>query len=368
MRKVSSLNPAFARGALRAVSAATLACSLVFFGCTTDWTPGSGRPDRSGPAVGPTMPSSTPGSESNNPVVPMTSAMLLPAGAQHVNVDALATAAADQGFRGRVLGSLDPAAPVASTGVAGLDNPTGQFVNPAVIANPQYTVNSTVNSIGQGSIIGADAATTGGAIVGGATIAPSVGVATGALTNVPMTSTFTGSTTGNASVLPSVAATQAQSPLSVVPNTTATNGVVFATPNTILTPTNAAIRTTVGQFAAGPGVMVTTVPSTTAPGTVTVTNVPNGSLTPTVSSGAMTNPTLAANPPIGTVPVNVVPNRVVSHAAVAPRATSATTAVGRASGPLLIVRGANGGITITNVGTAAAVTTPTTGHPLVIQH
>lgn len=59
-----------------------------------------------------------------------------------VNTDALALLAAKEGFRGRILGKSNPGRippPMSS-------QPTGQFVSPALIANPQITVNSSISS------------------------------------------------------------------------------------------------------------------------------------------------------------------------------------------------------------------------------
>ena len=70
MRKNSS----FAGHALRLIAAASLACTVATVGCSTDRNPGAGEPQRYAPSVGPTNPSSTPGSEQNRPVnPPMTS-------------------------------------------------------------------------------------------------------------------------------------------------------------------------------------------------------------------------------------------------------------------------------------------------------
>jgi len=278
MRKASRLNPPFA-SRMRLLAAASLACSLALFGCTTDRYPGAGSPERSGPAVGPANPSSTPGSESGQPI-PMMSSMVEPVSAQVVrrpNVDALATAAANAGFRGRVLGRLDPGTTAAASGVGGVDYPTGQFVNPAVIANPQYTVNSAINSVGVEPAIG--------------DLGTAAAVAT---TAVGSSAAATGAITSSATTLPSVTAATAGAPL---------------------TPTTAAIRTTVGQFAAG------------ARGTV-ITNT----TAPIRASNATTS------------------------------AITASQTVGSVSKPIVISQSGTG-VTITNVG---AVTTGTGGHAIVL--
>jgi len=257
MRKVSRQNPMIARGGWRLLAAASLAASLSLFGCTSDRIPGSGAPDRNGPGLG-QAPSATPGSESNNPIpvhMSMASSMLIePATAQvlrRVNVDALATAAANAGFRGRVLGIADPAAGSSTTGIAGADYPTGQFINPAVIANPQYTVNSSINSVG------VVPATTGDFGGGGAVIAN--GAAVGAVTN---------------------SSTAAISNLTAIPNQT-TAAPVFLTPNALLTPTNAS--SAVPSPAVAANLPVASVGRSTASSAVRTANVTSAVTSPTMS-------------------------------------------------------------------------------------
>jgi len=351
MREMSKRNKGFARG----VAAASLAVSLAMFACTTDRNPGAGAPLKSSPYA---APSSTPGSESNRPIVQrnpaMSSSMLMPAAAQGVrpvNVDALATLAADQGFRGRVLGYLPTTEPPSGARVAGTDVPTGQFINPSAYANPQSTVNSSISSSPTPVIAGSLGAT-GVAVVGT--------TAVGAATNVPMTSSLTNTTSG-------VTNTSATASAVTVPSVSATQSTTSAAarvPNSLATPTNTAIPVTVGQFAAGPGVSTTVVPSTVNPGSVTITNIPNGSLTPTVSSGAMTTPLLAANAPIASVG-----SSKTSAATTTSSRTSASVTSAPVSKQLVILRDANGGVTITNIGTSAitanAKTTTTTGKAVV---
>src|SRR6266496_6341763 len=104
-------NLSFASQAMRLFAAASLACTVATVGCSTDHMPGAGAPQRYAPSVGPTMPSATPGSEQNRPVnPPMTSSYTTPNAVlpQHSNLDALAVAAANQSFRGRYLGTVEP--------------------------------------------------------------------------------------------------------------------------------------------------------------------------------------------------------------------------------------------------------------------
>src|SRR3954470_17192110 len=108
MRKNSS----FASHAFRLIAAASLACTVATVGCSTDRTPGAGQPQQYGPTTGPTMPSSTPGSEQNRPLnPPMSSSYTASPGAvvvQPVNTDAIAIAAANQSYRGLYLGVVNP--------------------------------------------------------------------------------------------------------------------------------------------------------------------------------------------------------------------------------------------------------------------
>src|SRR5581483_512062 len=84
---------------------ASLATALVVVGCTSNRYPGNGEPTRVTPSYGAVTPSLTPGSSSGTSgIPPMASSYTTSAGTPRVNTDALAILAADQGFRGRVLG------------------------------------------------------------------------------------------------------------------------------------------------------------------------------------------------------------------------------------------------------------------------
>jgi hypothetical protein len=141
-------NPSFASQALRLIAAASLACTVATVGCTTDRTPGAGEPQRLAPSVSPTMPSSVPGSEQSRPVNPPMISSYTPAPGvvvtqRRTNLDDVAVAAAAQSYRGRYLGPSDP------TTAGYVMNPaiqTGQWQNPALVANPQITVNSSISS------------------------------------------------------------------------------------------------------------------------------------------------------------------------------------------------------------------------------
>lgn len=139
MRKATS-NQEFGRRSWRWLAGASLAVTLAAFGCTTNDNTISGEPARSTPMY---SPSTTPGiSYGTEGIPPMASSYTYSTGPS-VNTDALATLAADQGYQGRVLG------PSAAVGPQlGYAEPTGgQFVNPAMIVNPQSTVNSSISAV-----------------------------------------------------------------------------------------------------------------------------------------------------------------------------------------------------------------------------
>ena len=140
-------NPSFASHAFRLIAAASLACTVATVGCTTDRTPGAGEPQRYTPTTGPTMPSSTPGTEQSRPVnPPMISSYTASPGAavlQRVDTDAIAIAAANQSYRGRYLGVVDPGSvPSYAVNPQAANVETGQFINPAYTTNPEITVTS----------------------------------------------------------------------------------------------------------------------------------------------------------------------------------------------------------------------------------
>src|SRR5919206_510224 len=151
-------NLSFASQAMRLMAAASLACSIAAIGCSTDRTPGAGEPQKFAPSVGPTMPTSTPGTEQNRPVnPPMISSYTAPNAVmpQHANFDAMAVAAANASYRGRYLGPADPGgAPSYVTNPQTADAPTGQFINPSDTANPEITINRSISSPGYEAISG----------------------------------------------------------------------------------------------------------------------------------------------------------------------------------------------------------------------
>ena len=236
MRKPT--NEKIERNALRLLAVVSLAGTLTAFGCTTNRMPGNGQPAEQTPAVGPANTSSTPGSSSGTTNPPMASDAIVDP-TRPAAVDAQATLAADQGYQGRVLGAVSP--PLTTQGNAPTA-PTGQFANPALIVNPQSTVNSSVSSAVMAPGI------TGGPVGGGVGVA---GAPT-ALTTVPMSGDATNGTGTSAAAM---------------------NSAISTTSNaTLATPSNSAIATP--ALATAPAATSTTARATTTSTTVKATTKP----------------------------------------------------------------------------------------------
>ena len=127
------------------LASTALAASLAIFGCTTNKMPGDGQPS-SMPYNSPATSAPTNGTSGGTrpgtagELTPMISSG--PASMTTRSVDAYAVVANEQGFRGRILG---PSLPGQSDIAASLQ-PTGQFQNPALVANPEVTVNRSISS------------------------------------------------------------------------------------------------------------------------------------------------------------------------------------------------------------------------------
>jgi hypothetical protein len=129
----------------RPLLAISLAASLAAFGCTTNLNPGNGTPAQSDPVMRSTPTSRAPmGSETLTLPPPMTSSYTGPQGSIRRSPDeAAAIMAQHQPLRGRHLGVTNPG----SSGRAYTsDGRTNPYVNPALIARPQSTVNSSISS------------------------------------------------------------------------------------------------------------------------------------------------------------------------------------------------------------------------------
>src|SRR5437763_7784144 len=150
---------------IKFLAATTVAAAVAAFGCTTNRYPGNGEPTITTPGYGAANQAVTPGSSSGtqgNP--PMASSYI---GVAEPNTDAIAEAAAAQGFQGRVLGPANPGGiqigvPVQATG--------GQVVPPAMLVNPQSTVNASVSSPAGDQAIAGGVGGGGGVVISGGTI------------------------------------------------------------------------------------------------------------------------------------------------------------------------------------------------------
>lgn len=215
---------------LLGISLTTLLAGLS--ACSTNYTPGNGQPTTSG-SYG-TMPrAGTYGSSSGTEgSVPQSRMIVAPEVITPMFSSSSEAVAVLAGHQGRFLGYANPGPASANYGN---DIVTGQVIPPALIANPQSTVNSSISSAPTPVI------TSG---LGSGDVAPGVvfGNLSTAATTAPLTATGTTTTT-----------------------------------STLVTPSNAATPTTAGAFAAGPGVTAT----------------------PTVTSSLTPSPTAAANPSVG---------------------------------------------------------------------
>jgi hypothetical protein len=159
------------------LAATSLALTVAAFGCTTNRYPGNGEPTSAAPGYGAANQSVTPGSSSGTAgVPPMSSSYMAIA---QPNTDAMAEAAAQRGYRGRVLGPVNPGGvqigvPVQPTG--------GQVVPPAMIVNPQSTVNPSVSSPGELAVTGGVAGGGGGVSFAGTALATGASFASGSAT------------------------------------------------------------------------------------------------------------------------------------------------------------------------------------------
>jgi hypothetical protein len=310
MHKSNQNNALRERNGLRILVAISLTIFLAGLGaCTTNYTPGNGQPTGSG-TYG-TMPhASTYGSSSGTEgTKPQSRMIVAPDVITPMFSSSSEAAAVLAGHQGRFLGYANPGPPSPNYGN---DIVTGQVVPPALIANPQSTVNSSISSPPTPVITsGVGGGGGGGSVVigGGVSAAATSGVAAPAVV------------------------TGANSAITTINAPLASAAPIVNTPSTIVTPTNTATPASAGAFAAGPGLTTATVNSgTTAPVVATsnstttvsaantnvVANQNTGILTPSVTSALTPSPTSAANPPVGNVAMN-------NATASANRATSVVT-------------------------------------------
>jgi hypothetical protein len=327
----------------RSLLAMTLATSLAAFGCSTDRNLGNGDlNDRSGVRTAPTT-GITSGSESAAPTLPppMTSSYTQPQTQMQstttrrphrLSPDEAALVMADHRPTYRVLGPVSPALSGNVYNSANLV--TGQWQNPAMITNPQLTVNSSLTS-GPNPVIGVDVAGGGvatsgaGAITAGVTGAATSGATTsGALGTGTTLGTNTAMTAGQAA-LTTQNVTGSAAPVFIPGAATgaaASTRTATTIAPTLATPTNAAAAITPGAFAAG------------------------ASLTPTAASGALAGRTLGTT--AAPLPSAQTAARSTARAAATSRSTTTSTTTNSttratATAPLRVV--SNGtSVTVTN--------------------
>jgi hypothetical protein len=317
MGKLQISNDLQKRRTSRSLLAVSLAASLAAFGCTTNLNPGNGTPTRTGPELrsSPTSGISTGTERVTPPPQPMTSSsynsaqVLPPVTPRTVNrgitrrspAEAAAIMAGAQALRGRYLGVVNPGPgnrPYVSDHAGGLGNP-------AMLTNPQMTINSTITSPAPGSIDSAAfPVTTGGAGILG------TGVAGGTTTG-----TIGGTTTLNGTAASTFA------------GTTATGAGVGLPAGTLAT-VRPAVTETIGN---NPGVTSASVGAGRAG-----VPIPGRTTTTTAATTGTTTTTAAAT---GTT------------------VTAASSATPSVTGGVRVVRGNAGAVTITN----ATATSSTTG-------
>jgi len=268
------------------LTAASLAVTLAMFGCTSNQYAGNGQPTRVTPTMDTVNHSMTYGSSSGTEGTPppMASSYTAPA-APSVNVDALAVLAADRGFRGYVLGPVNPGGVQQGVAVS-----SGQFESPANAVLPQSTVNSSINSQPVPAITGGDIGVATGTTVAAASSPIPTLTTGGAATTTTTTPTPTAATSAlTASTgAPTVAGSAAFSPILMnstpAPQATGTTGPTLRTvvaTGSVVTGNRAAATNTTAQTSAARTTASTAAArgvsgiqlQTNSSGSITMTNV-----------------------------------------------------------------------------------------------
>ncbi len=315
------------RPVARTLAAVSLSLSLAAFGCTTDRTLGNGDPVTTpGLRTSPTGGTSS-GSESAPTVPPSMTSSSGYVGAQMVSTNPMrrlsaAEAAAVMSQQQPRVKYLGVAYPGNGGGYASDVVVPGQYQNPAMRTNPQRTVNSSLTSgptsvvaSGQGEAVGS----TGSGITGAAVIAGTGSVGTG-LTSAGITGT-----SANAGL---------------TSGTTAA-GITGTSTNAGLTSGTTAAGITGASTSAG----LTT--GSTAIFAPTTAAASSGTLLP--GTTASVTRTADARSTLGVT--NTTTNTATSNANTTASSTAASTASAQtsgASGPVRIMRDANGRAVITN--------------------
>ena len=291
----------------RSLLAVSLAASLAAVGCTTNLNPGNGTPTRSGPEIR-SAPTSGVGSGSETVTPPpmtssYTKAEVMPRvtprrtrSIRRSADEAAAIMSGRQAPRGRYLGPANPGPgnrPYAS-------DYAGGFVPPALLTNPQLTINSSISSPSTAAI-NSGAGGVAGVGVAGVGVATDAGVlaAGGVTTGTTAASNLTGTTGG-------------------VGGVAAATGTGAGLPAGTFAAVRPAVTESIGN---NPG----------------VTSASAGAGRPGVAvAGTTTTATTA-----GTA--------TTAAAAARPTVTAAGTATSAAAtGGVRVVRGSTGGVTITN--------------------
>lgn len=279
MGKNLNQNDLARRRTSRPLLAVSLAASLAAFGCTTNQNLGNGTPNRSGSELRSAPTSGVTSGQERVMPPPMTSsytgADAMPRASKRTASradQAAAILAAHQAARGRYLGTANPG-PTArpyETGVAR----TGGFVNPALLTNPQLTINSSISS---GPVAGINTGVGSTFVTNGATVTTPAAAATGFTSSAIVTGVAPTPTTAAAPLPVGALATNRVTPTeSVIANSTVTaasTGVVPTTTTLAVTPTTAAATSASATSASvvTSGSAVRLVRPTT--GTATITNV-----------------------------------------------------------------------------------------------
>lgn len=323
MHKSTKMNALRERNGLHMLVAISLTTFLAGLGaCSSNYMPGNGQPTGS-TSYGATPHASTYGSSSGTEgTKPQSQLIVAPDVIQPMYSSSSEAIAVLAGHQGRFLGYANPGPASPNYGI---DYPTGQVIPPALIANPQQTVNSSISSAPTPVI------TSGAAGDGGG------GVVIGGLSSAATTSGVTAAVT--------------------VPG--AITAPLFSNAGSLVTATNTAIPATAGVFAAGPGV--------SAASTSTSTNQNTGLLTPTVTSAITPSPTAAANPPVASAgtAMTTVGNISTPATPTVTNPTTGATVAGSATGTLGVQRPINFPATVAPSATAtnASITSPVTVAP-----